>query len=116
MLPENGVFKDGKQASGRRVITNTLTANMMQPFYQGSVHTQFNPDCEPATFVAAFNNEDFGAGQIADELFALSSDVVGAVFGEAINGDQIKDFKGKIPASIAKGVEACLKKCNISMK
>ncbi|WKT45669.1 Cupin 1 [Fusarium oxysporum f. sp. vasinfectum] len=62
MVPENGVLdKDGK----RRVIRTELTANMMTPFYQGSIHTQFNPDCEPATFIATFATEDFGTGQIA---------------------------------------------------
>lgn len=59
MAPENGV----NDAEGnRRVIRTELGPNMMTPFYIGSVHTQYNPDCEPATFVAAFPSEDFGAG------------------------------------------------------
>lgn len=116
MVPENGVFKDGKAANGRRVITNTLEKFQMQPFYQGSIHAQFNPECEKATFIAAFNNEDFGAGQAADELFSMSPDVVSAAFGQAISGEDVAKFKGKIPTSIANGVQACLQKCNIPMK
>jgi hypothetical protein len=117
MLPENGVFNDPKvgAASGRRVITNTVGQFQMTPFYQGSIHTQFNPDCTPATFVASFNSEDFGAGQVADELFAMTPDVVQAAFGQAINGADVAKFKGAIPASIAFGVEQCLKTCGIKL-
>jgi len=108
MLPENGVNgPDGK----RRVIRNTLSKFQMQPFYQGSVHTQFNPDCEPATFIASFNAEDFGAGQIPEELFAMSPDIVTAAFGQAMNGKDVDRFKNAIPATIALGVKECLKKC-----
>jgi len=115
MIPENGVFnKPGDATSGRRVITNTVNQFQVTPFYLGSVHTQFNPDCTPATFVAAFNAEDFGAGQVAEELFALSDDVVSAAFGQAIDGKDVAKFKGAIPASIALGVEQCLKTCGIA--
>lgn len=113
MVPENGVLdKDGK----RRVIRTELKANMMTPFYQGSVHTQFNPDCEPATFVAAFAAEDFGTGQIADETFALGDDVIAATFGQSIAGEDIDRVREAIPASIALGVEDCLKKCGIKKR
>jgi hypothetical protein len=118
MLPENGVFNDPKvgATSGRRVITNTVSQFQMTPFYQGSIHTQFNPDCAPATFVASFNSEDFGAGQAADELFSFSPDVVSAAFGQAIDGADVAKFKGAIPATIAVGVEQCLKTCGIKMR
>ncbi|RGP79442.1 hypothetical protein FLONG3_2403 [Fusarium longipes] len=110
MVPENGVLdKDGK----RRVIRTELKANMMTPFYQGSVHTQYNPDCEPATFIASFAAEDFGTGQIADEVVALSDDVIAATFGQSIAGEDIDKVRAAIPKSIALGVEECLKKCHI---
>jgi Cupin len=110
MVPENGVL-DAKQ--NRRVIQNEVGVNQMTPFYLGSVHTQFNPDCTPATFVAAFNNEDFGAGQIADEFFSLTDDVIEAAFGQAVDGANVDTFRTLIPVSIAKGVEDCLVKCGI---
>ncbi|KAF4974197.1 hypothetical protein FZEAL_8875 [Fusarium zealandicum] len=113
MVPENGVMdKDGN----RRVIRAELKANMMTPFYQGSVHTQFNPDCEPATFVASFAAEDFGTGQIADETFALSDDVIAATFGQSIAGEDIDRVRQAIPMSIALGVDECLKKCGIEKR
>ncbi|KAH7124220.1 RmlC-like cupin domain-containing protein [Dactylonectria macrodidyma] len=110
MVPENGVNDaDGK----RRVIRTELTANMMTPFYQGSVHTQFNPDCDPATFIAAFAAEDFGVGQVQDETFALSDDVIAATFGQSIAGEDIDRVRQAIPKSIALGVDECLQKCGI---
>jgi hypothetical protein len=114
MLPENGVLDP---ATGkRRVIANEVKTNQMTPFYQGSVHTQFNPDCTPATFVAAFNNEDFGAGQVLDELVSFSTDVVEAAFGQVVDGANVDAFRAAIPISIAKGVEECLARCGIQKK
>ncbi|KAH8736142.1 RmlC-like cupin domain-containing protein [Ilyonectria robusta] len=113
MVPENGV----NNADGtRRVIRTELGPNMMTPFYQGSVHTQFNPDCHPATFVAAFASEDFGAGQVQDETFALSDDVIAATFGQSIAGEDIDLVRQAIPKSIALGVDECLKKCGITKR
>jgi hypothetical protein len=110
MVPENGVLdKDGK----RRVIRTELRPFQMTPFPQGSVHTQFNPDCSRATFVASFASEDAGAGQIADETFAFSDDLISAVLGQSIKGEDIDIVRKAIPASIAKGVEECLVKCKI---
>jgi hypothetical protein len=114
MAPENGVFVNNDPAQGRRIITNTVNQFQMTPFYQGSIHTQFNPDCTPAVFVAAFNNEDPGVGQVADELFAFSPDIVEAAFGDFISGTDVAKFKSRIPVSIAEGVEQCLKTCGIS--
>ncbi|OBT43711.1 hypothetical protein VE00_05556 [Pseudogymnoascus sp. WSF 3629] len=117
MIVENGVFTTaGDAKSGRRLIQNDVGANQMTVFYQGSVHTQFNTGCEAATFVASFNSEDPGTGQVAEELFALSENVVSAAFGQAVDGAQVDDFKGKIPASIAKGVEQCLVTCKIAKR
>ncbi|KAH7317268.1 hypothetical protein BKA65DRAFT_373821, partial [Rhexocercosporidium sp. MPI-PUGE-AT-0058] len=114
LVPENGVFnKPGDPTSGRRVIKNTINQFEMQLFYQGSVHTQFNPTCAPAVFVASFNSEDFGAGQVPDELFAICPNIVTAAFGEAIDSADIDNFKTTILTSIAKGIEDCLTKCGI---
>ena len=109
MVPENGVNKDGK----RRVIKTELSPYQMTVFPQGSVHTQFNPTCYDAIFVASFASEDFGAGQIADETFAFSDDVLSATFGQIVDGAEIDKVRAAIPASIAQGVEQCLKACNI---
>lgn len=112
MVPENGVFNDPKDPkSGRRVIRNELGPFQMQPFYQGSVHSQFNPECEDAQFIASFNAEDFGTGQVADELLALNGDTFTAAFGEAVEAKDLEKFKKQLPVSIAQGVADCIKRC-----
>ncbi|KAG7125899.1 Spherulin-1A like protein [Verticillium longisporum] len=113
MVPENGILNaDGS----RRVIRTELCPFMMTPFYQGSIHTQFNPDCEPAVFVASFANEDFGTLQALDGSFAMSDDVIAAAFGQSIAGEDIDRVRGAIPASIALGVEECLTKCGLAKR
>lgn len=111
MTPENGV----NNADGtRRVIKTTLKPFQMTPFPQGSVHVQFNDNCDETVFVAAFPSEDFGTGQVADELFAAADDdLVAAVLGQSIDGAQVDKIRKAIPKSIAQGVDSCLKKCNI---
>lgn len=113
MNPENGVLdKNGK----RRVIKTEIGPFQMSPFYQGSIHTQFNPDCTNTTFVAAFANEDFGTEQAVDGVFAFSDDVIAATFGQTIAGENVDFVRGAIPKSIALGVEDCLKRCGIEKR
>ncbi|GKT59211.1 cupin [Colletotrichum tofieldiae] len=115
MTPENGVVEasDGKT---RRVIRTELGPFQMTPFYQGSIHSQFNPDCEDAVFIASFAAEDFGTGQVADSTFAFSDDLIAATFGQTIAGEDIERVRKAIPASIALGVDECLKKCHIKKR
>ena len=40
-------------------------------FPQGAIHFEMNPSCEPAMFVAAFDNEDPGVGQVAQRCKSL---------------------------------------------
>lgn len=119
MVPENGVLvKDPKDPSKmiRRVIKTEVKEFEATPFYQGSIHTQFNPDCTEAVFVAAFPTDDFGTGQIADETFALTDDVIGATFGQSIRGEDIERVRKAIPVNIARGVDKCLKECRITKR
>lgn len=90
----------------------------MTVFPQGAVHTEFNPDCTDAVFVASFPGEDPGVGQIAREYFGLEDEIVrGSSGGEiAVDGRDIKIFRSKIPANIAKGVDSCLAKCGIAKR
>ncbi|KAF4451420.1 Cupin [Fusarium austroafricanum] len=113
MAPENGVVdSDGK----RRVIKNEIGPLQMTPFYQGSVHTQFNPDCTDVIFVASFASEDFGTGLVLDQTFAFADEVVAAAFGQAVAGEDINAFREAIPTNIALGVEECLQRCGIEKR
>lgn len=99
-------------------MNHTLNKYQMTVFPQGAIHTEFNPDCTPAVFVASFANEDPGVGQIAQEYFGLEDEIVkGTVGGEiAVDGQDIDAFRSKIPANVAKGVDSCLAKCGIAKR
>jgi oxalate decarboxylase/phosphoglucose isomerase-like protein (cupin superfamily) len=113
MTPENGVTdNDGK----RRVISATVLPNQMTVFPMGSVHTQFNDACEPASFIAAFASEDAGTGQIADQAFAFDSDLIGAVLGGEIAAEDIDAVRAAIPKSVAQGVDECIERCGITKR
>ncbi|KAJ4235452.1 hypothetical protein NW757_013523 [Fusarium falciforme] len=113
MVPENGVLDgDGK----RRVIKNEIGPLQMTPFYQGSIHTQFNPDCADAIFVASFASEDFGTGQIFDQTFAFENDVVAAALGQAVAGEDVDAVREAIPVNIALGIDGCLQRCGIKKR
>lgn len=101
--------------NGARTVSNTLIPMQMTTFPLGSLHTEFNPDCSRATFVASFANEDAGVQQEVQALFGLDPSVVQAAVGNgfAFEGKEIERFRNLIPKNIAQGVEACLKKCNI---
>lgn len=113
-----------------RLVTNFLVENgvdsrssllsrfQMTVFPQGAMHTEFNPDCEDAVFVAGFNNVDPGVQQTAQTFFNLRPDISGATLGglSHINGEDIETFRDMLPANVVLGIESCLKKCGISKK
>lgn len=103
--------------NGARHMQHELKKFSMTVFPQGALHTEWNPDCEPAVFVAAFPDEDPGVQQAAQTFFSLEDDVIRAALGGdgSVNGQDLDKFKGLIPANVALGVESCLKKCNIGM-
>jgi len=104
--------------NGAKNIINELEEFQMTVFPQGAVHTEFNPDCTPATFVAAFADEDPGVQQSAQTLFGLQKKLVKAVLGnkEVIEGIDLDRFRDMIPDNVALGVESCLKKCGLQKR
>ena len=90
----------------------------MTVFPQGALHTEFNPDCTPAVFVAAFPDEDPGVQQAVQTFFGLEDEIIKAALGGdgSVNGEDLDTFKGLIPANVALGVESCLQKCGISKR
>jgi hypothetical protein len=73
-----------------------------------------NLACEPAIFVAAFGDSDPGVLQIAQGLFGLPTQVIGAVLGNDLSSDQITTLKAMIPANVAVGLDECVKRCGLS--
>lgn len=106
---ENGLVKAGQNPE----IAGELGKFEGTVFPMGSIHYQFNPDCKPATFVAALNNEDPGTSQVAQNFFNLNADVVNATLGfpKTIDGKNIEQFRKMIPVNIAQDIDNCLAAC-----
>lgn len=108
------VLENGLVAAGQNPeIAGTLNKFEGTVFPQGSIHFQFNDNCDDAVFVAALNSEDPGTSQIAQNFFALNEQVVNATLGfpSTINGKNIEEFRKYIPANLAQDVDVCLKRC-----
>ena len=104
--------------NGAPVIRNRLSKYQMTVFPQGAIHTEFNPNCDNAVFVAGFASEDPGLQQVAQRLFDLDDDLLQAEFGNEFifPGEDIDQFRAMIPENVANGVESCLTKCGIQKK
>jgi hypothetical protein len=77
---------------------------------------QFNDNCEPAIFAAAFSNEDPGLSRAAQNFFLQDAGIVDADLGfpEFLDGVDIPKFEKMIPKPFALGAKECLKRCNIT--
>ena len=53
------------EENGARFVINAMAPGQGTIFPKGSIHYQINLGCDPLTFVAALNDEDPGASQIA---------------------------------------------------
>ncbi|KAL2815035.1 hypothetical protein BDW59DRAFT_166948 [Aspergillus cavernicola] len=105
MVPQEGVVNaEGNQ----RVISVDLNPGMMTLFPAGLFHTQVNPDCEPANFTAAFMSDKFPVSMVAKQAFSFSDDVVAAMFGQNIVGEDIERVRDAVPTTLTIEVENCL--------
>jgi hypothetical protein len=75
--------------NGAPHMQHTLEKFQMTVFPQGAMHTEWNPDCVPAVFVASFANEDPGVQQTLQTLVGFEDEVVRAALG----GDGVIDGK-----------------------
>lgn len=106
---ENGLVGAGQNPE----IAGFLNKFEGTVFPQGSIHFQFNDNCDKATFVASLNSEDPGTSQVAQNFFALNSQIVNATLGspKTIDGKNIEEFRKYIPANLAQDVDVCLARC-----
>ncbi|KAF4629550.1 hypothetical protein G7Y89_g8596 [Cudoniella acicularis] len=78
---------------------------------------EFNPDCEEMIFVAAFNTEDPGINTPAESLFMLDDKFSGlALELEFLPSADIEKYRDLVPATLAQGVESCLKRALYTFK
>jgi hypothetical protein len=100
--------------AGARKIRAEHQAYSMALFPQGALHLEFNPDCDEMIFVAAFNSEDPGINTPAETLFQLDDDFASLALGlEFLEGADIDKYRHLVPATLAQGVESCLRRCGI---
>ncbi|KAJ7117740.1 RmlC-like cupin domain-containing protein [Mycena epipterygia] len=110
----NGTLRTGiLTENGARFIVNDLNPGMMTVFPQGAIHFEMNTGCEPAMFVAAFNNEDPGVLSLAQRFFGLPPDIVQATLGD-IGLQEFEELAAMIPDNIAVGTDECLKACGLA--
>lgn len=109
-IPEGGVLDANGTA---RVMENELTPFAMTLQPQGAFHTTYNPDCTPASGIAAFNAEDEGRTTIADSFFALPDSVIESQLGEGLKASQTDGVRMAIEKRINLAQD-CLKRCNMT--
>ncbi|KIP11055.1 hypothetical protein PHLGIDRAFT_173935 [Phlebiopsis gigantea 11061_1 CR5-6] len=110
----NGTLSAGLLVeNGARFVAHDLQSGQAAVFPRGAIHFEFNNGCEPAMFVAAFNDEDPGVDQVAQRFFGLPPAIVDATLG-GIGVEQVAGLESKIPDNIALGSDECLQRCGIS--
>jgi len=110
----SGTFQAGMfQENGARFIGNVLKAGMATVFPHGTIHFEMNLGCEPAIFVAAFNNEDPGVQTVASTFFGLPADVV-QVSLNISSIQTVEDLAKFLPMNPAEAMQACMQLCGFS--
>ncbi|KIM92214.1 hypothetical protein PILCRDRAFT_115312 [Piloderma croceum F 1598] len=83
LLVEGGpIFTEFIMENGATTVKNNISVGMATIFPKGSIHLQQNLGCEPAVFIASFDDVDPGTSLIAQNFFALDQGVVDATLGE----------------------------------
>jgi len=114
LISVSGTFRAGFIAeNGARYIGNNISDGMLTIFPQGSVHFEQNEGCEPAIFVAAFNNEDPGVQTTSHSYFGLPSDIAATGFLD-FNASQVQELTLNLARNPAFGVEECRVRCGLS--
>ena len=97
-------------------INTTLTNFTGMLFPKGLIHWQFNPNCEPAVFVAGFDVADPGRVEAARGFFSAEPDEVvqaSTGYSEFLTPAQIMGLRPTLTSSFTAIVQSCAKKCGI---
>ncbi|KAH9864457.1 hypothetical protein J1614_010391 [Plenodomus biglobosus] len=97
-------------------VETTLANYTGMLFPKGLVHWQFNPECEPAVFVAGFDVADPGRVEAARAFFSGEPDELleaSVGYSEFLTPAQIKGLRPTLSSSFTAIVESCAKKCGI---
>eukprot|EP00026_Physarum_polycephalum_P015061 Phypoly_transcript_15654.p1 GENE.Phypoly_transcript_15654~~Phypoly_transcript_15654.p1 ORF type:complete len:249 (+),score=42.16 Phypoly_transcript_15654:48-794(+) len=94
-------------------IGHILEEGMATVFPQGAIHFEINLECEPAVFVAAFNNEDPGVQTTASSFFGLPADVA-AVSLNISSIQTVEDLAKYLPHNPAIAMKECMQRCGMT--
>jgi len=110
----SGTFLAGFfEENGARFIGNVLHAGMATVFPRGAIHFELNIGCEPAMFVAAFNDEDPGVQTTSLSFFGLPANIIQASLN--ISSIQtVDDLGAHLPNNPANAIQACKQTCGLS--
>lgn len=111
---ENGFLASSAQGRQTTRVSATLGPFQGTVFPIGSIHYQFNDNCEPASFISSFNSADPGTSQIAQNFLFHDENIVNITLGEvqSIDGTNIEEFRSSILANLVLAVDECLARCN----
>lgn len=107
------------QKSSTRVSSPVFTTigmyqGVIRP--QGSIHHEFNGNCELAVFVAAASSEGPGVSHISQNLFVEDPGLIEAGLGYPgfLNNVNVTEFYGSLPAAFAHGAKACYQRFGLT--
>jgi len=110
-----GEFEAGFfQENMAKFVGNTISKGMVTVFPMGAIHFEQNLQCDPAMFVAAFNNEDPGVLTVASGYFGLPAEIAAAGLNLTITTvEQLAKF---LPANPALGLLECRQRCGLDQE
>jgi hypothetical protein len=117
VLAEGSNVKTGLILENGFTVQQNTTLSQFQGtvFPEGSIHFQFNDNCQPAVFISGLSNEDPGVSSIAQNFFSIDPAILDATLGfpAQIDGDNFAAFKAAIPPPFASRSKECLVRCEI---
>ena len=99
--------------NGARTVRETLTPGKMTIFPQGSVHTMQNTGCGNAQLVSALAADDTGTTNLANTLFGLPPDIVGAAVGGNVSVASVERNVPPVGTGSSLGSEECRRRCGM---
>jgi len=103
-----------ENAGNNELVLRNFTQNETIHIPQGILHFSYNPNCEPAAFLANFPNRDPGTQTIWGSMMRIPNRILNSATG--IPEATFASLKTRYPLVTTPGTggEACLAKCNLT--
>jgi len=117
MVIEGGITTQYRAENGADFVVNQLPIFSSTFFPKGSVHSSFNPSCNRAIFITAFDTNDSGFVDSGPNFFAFDDKLVQAALGgeTVLSEDELATIRANKKGFIVSDQE-CLKNCGIKTK